>query len=443
MSESESSILREFRVKLETVTPLFLGGAEARGQPTLKQVVRGNKTRDELVKLESGDPELRPPAFRGAMRYWLRALAGGIIGDDLYEIHKIETNVFGSASSEAGKASTIQVTFQNRQLKSPDIYKKGKTTWVTKNGKEIPQPTGYDYLYWSMAESGSSKNNNYQPPKKYFPEGSVFDLVLTPRFEIGNQSALEMAAASTWLLIQFGGVGSRSRRTGGSLSAKAPVEFNGLKFHIEANTVSRIARELLEGIEQARKLVNLPQKFHLTRSQPEFDILALDSDLCQIWVLGPWKTSQEAIETIGASMRDFRTYSPPDHDEVAKWLNGKKIGTVQRAVFGLPIPYKYSNRGPSGVIQGKTSKPGEIDRRASPLWLKISKTADGHYIGVATLFKSIFLPSGEKLYAASVKNESHVKPPPIDLPPDYSLIESWINQAGLSGIFPNAVEVIK
>jgi CRISPR-associated protein Cmr1 len=36
-------------VKLETVTPLFLGGAEPHGEP-----------------------ELRPPAFRGAMRHWLR-----------------------------------------------------------------------------------------------------------------------------------------------------------------------------------------------------------------------------------------------------------------------------------------------------------------------------------------------------------------------------------
>jgi len=42
-------------VKLETVNPLFLGGAEPRSEP----------------------PELRPPAFRGAMRYWLRAALGG------------------------------------------------------------------------------------------------------------------------------------------------------------------------------------------------------------------------------------------------------------------------------------------------------------------------------------------------------------------------------
>jgi CRISPR-associated protein Cmr1 len=42
--------MQKITVKLETVTPLFLGGADPRGEP-----------------------ELRPPAFRGAMRYWLRA----------------------------------------------------------------------------------------------------------------------------------------------------------------------------------------------------------------------------------------------------------------------------------------------------------------------------------------------------------------------------------
>jgi CRISPR-associated protein Cmr1 len=52
MVESSSSLA----VTLETVTPVFLGGADPRGAP-----------------------ELRPPAFRGAMRYWLRAALGGVI----------------------------------------------------------------------------------------------------------------------------------------------------------------------------------------------------------------------------------------------------------------------------------------------------------------------------------------------------------------------------
>ena len=42
-------------ISLETTTPLFLGGAYSR--PDISH---------------SGDPELHPPTFRGALRYWLR-----------------------------------------------------------------------------------------------------------------------------------------------------------------------------------------------------------------------------------------------------------------------------------------------------------------------------------------------------------------------------------
>jgi len=52
MVESSSS----WTVTLETVTPLFLGGADPRGAP-----------------------ELRAPALRGAMRYWLWTALGGVI----------------------------------------------------------------------------------------------------------------------------------------------------------------------------------------------------------------------------------------------------------------------------------------------------------------------------------------------------------------------------
>jgi len=41
--------IQKVTVKLESVAPLFLGGAEPHSEP-----------------------ELRPPAFRGELRYWLR-----------------------------------------------------------------------------------------------------------------------------------------------------------------------------------------------------------------------------------------------------------------------------------------------------------------------------------------------------------------------------------
>jgi CRISPR-associated protein Cmr1 len=72
-------------VQLETVTPLFLGGADPRGEP-----------------------ELRPPAFRGAMRYWFRAALGGVIGDsNLDGLRKLEREVFGDA--EYGSPVAVRV----------------------------------------------------------------------------------------------------------------------------------------------------------------------------------------------------------------------------------------------------------------------------------------------------------------------------------------------
>ncbi|MCX7840755.1 MAG: type III-B CRISPR module RAMP protein Cmr1, partial [Anaerolineae bacterium] len=47
--------LARWTLELQTVTPLFLAGATARGAP-----------------------ELRAPSVRGEMRYWWRAALGGV-----------------------------------------------------------------------------------------------------------------------------------------------------------------------------------------------------------------------------------------------------------------------------------------------------------------------------------------------------------------------------
>jgi hypothetical protein len=68
--------MRSIQVELETITPLFLSGA------------------DQEVA------ELRAPAFRGALRYWLRALLGGQQGtESIQDVSEAEAKVFGSTSS--------------------------------------------------------------------------------------------------------------------------------------------------------------------------------------------------------------------------------------------------------------------------------------------------------------------------------------------------------
>ncbi len=78
--------MKKLEITLEMVTPMLLGGAEAKSSP----------------------PELRPPAFRAAMRYWFRATAGGVIGDaNLDGLHQLETAVFGSP--EVGSPVSISL----------------------------------------------------------------------------------------------------------------------------------------------------------------------------------------------------------------------------------------------------------------------------------------------------------------------------------------------
>lgn len=374
--------MKELKVTLETVTPLFLGGADPRGTP-----------------------ELRPPAFRGAMRYWLRAILGGVYGDDdngLKQVREAEAVAFGSTNESTGGASAVTTRITNSKLSSPQLYSKKKP------------PAGRDYLYWSMDKSGSKEKGNEQPPKQFYPPGGVFDLILSTRSNIDtNESIFCEAKSALWLMIHLGGIGSRSRRTAGSLSVIQPFAIDELDFVLDACSSTDAAQQIGQGISLLRQRLTATRTPNLHQVS-KFDVL--HPNTCQVWVIGIWRDAQEAVDAIGDSLRDFRERREPDHTNVARWLRGEQIDTVERAVFGLPIPYRYSNNGPSGTLQGMN-----LDRRASPLWLKVSKTAKGACVGVATLFKSTFLPPGERLRA-----KTRGRTPAVMPPGNYTLIEQWI-----------------
>ena len=399
-------------VRLETVTPLFLAGAEARGQP-----------------------ELRPPSIRGALRYWLRAALGGAVDsatqDVLDLVRRNEAMVFGSTEGESGGASAITLRIAWQTQPNIERFTREGSVTVRKLGRDLKQPSGRDYLYWSMAESGKKEKGNYQPPKQYYKPGTAFDLILGLRPGVsGGEQIFKRAVAALWLLLQLGGVGSRSRRTAGSLSPARDFVFEGLQFRLATDNVQEVARQLADGLRQVRSwCAAQPAAAQAGQAVTKFDVI--HPETCRIWVLGSWASSERAVQAIGEALRDFRTYREPDHREVAKWLNGQAIRVLERAVFGLPLPFRYSEGGLSGVVQGQTREPA-IDRRASPVWLKVSKTGNGHYVGVATLFMSEFLPHGEKLHAAKARRAG----PPLDPPRDYHLIEQWI-----TGGFPSCQEV--
>lgn len=354
-------------VTLETVTPLFLAGADPRGAP-----------------------ELRAPSFRGALRYWLRAALGGVLGDDVTAVRKAEAAVFGSTDEGMGGASAVSVRIRHSALPPPVVF---------------PQlarpPSGRDYLYWSMAASGRIERNNYLPAKQYLPPGSRFDLTFAVRPGSSNHSdALKCASSALWLLIHLGGVGSRSRRTAGSLRVHGDVEFQGLRFTLRGGNAQEIAQALADGLRQVREICASASGGNTgcaVQSPTSFDVL--HPTTCMVRVLGMWPSADAAVHAIGNWLREARSALP----------------LARRTVFGLPM---------------QRVELSGVDRRASPLWLTVIPVTNGEWAGIATLFRSRLFPTGTTI---RVNNASQ------SLPTNYSEIEAalveWMRRS------PSGVEV--
>jgi CRISPR-associated protein Cmr1 len=149
----------ELKVTLEAVTPLFLGGAEARGAP-----------------------ELRPPAFRGAMRYWLRAALGGVIGDgNMTGLRQLESAVFGSTDYGSPITLRVQGSLQDEIAK----------ILPHKDGKAAGQ-------------------------RRAFKAGQTIELTMR-QLRRNDQAVWQAACAALNLALTFGGIGLRSRRGYGTL----------------------------------------------------------------------------------------------------------------------------------------------------------------------------------------------------------------------------------
>ncbi len=329
--------------EVQATTPLFLAGAD------------------------QNSAELRAPTLRGLMRYWQRALVGAMVGTDaegLASIQQTESATFGATK----RSSAIVI-----KVSAPSHRAVKFTEKISVRRGEKRLTTGKGYLLWSMKSHGRPERGNFRPARWYFPAGTRFQVTLAARDT--NSQQLKQAIAAFWLLTQLGGIGSRSRRCAGSLSAQAinntlpdlPV------FPFEqAEHAYALKQQLEQGIKKAREVNGIvAHAIHEAR----FDILARTT--CRIWILQdeqPWKSEEGAMKVIGERMQEYRS----------------RISIEQRKIFGLPLPNITPDR-----------------RRASPLHLRIAELCQHRYVGVAVLFKTI-------------GGDVRIK--------DYKIIERWIDQ---------------
>lgn len=390
-------------LELETVTPLFLAGADPRGAP-----------------------ELRAASVRGALRFWLRALLGGVMGDkNLDALRQAEATVFGSTDS----ASPVVVRVHHPNVLRTVSFSQ-LTEWDNRTRHYGKKP-GIAYLFFA------ARGTRTEPERHAIQAGTSFNIELLLRPGAKTDHAFEQAYAALWLLTHLGGIGARSRRGAGSLQVTKIIEatdsLSGFPpLEVQSDTPKGLQQELQQGLKQLREILMRIMGTSASITPPStFDVL--HPDACKIWVVekafGSWK---DALDSIGQQMQRFRNRRPPDYQNVKNAVQGQPLTQpVQRSAFGLPIVFffrslynQYQQQGmneqqaraaATGILEAR-----EHDRRASPLFIRVTRLMNCKYALVLTLFEAKMLKDGERQKLKRQGPEGFVDAP------DLSLINAFI-----------------
>ena len=175
---------KEKEYKIEVVTPMFLGGADKKA-------------------------ELRLPSIKGLLRFWWRATSEIT---DLRKLKAKEEEIFGSTE----KKSKISLRVEDLNIRYSEELFEGEKVPV--EGKSFP----IDILHYLLIGLLSFKPKRFM--RNYIAPKSSFTLkIFTPSKDIKEiERALKY-------LINFGGIGSKSRNGFGSLYCKDLYD-NDLKF---------------------------------------------------------------------------------------------------------------------------------------------------------------------------------------------------------------------
>lgn len=170
-------IRRSFDV--EVVTPMFLGGADTK------------------------EAELRTPSLKGVLRFWWRATCGI---SDLKKLKERESAIFGDTANKA-RFSVLIDNVNNAKPILKDLPK-GRTFPVP--GKNFRVGI-IDYLAIGLRDTQIRKYS-----RKHYPAGTRFRI----GFNFADQKDEGEVISAFKYLVNFGGLGAKSRNGFGALSLK-------------------------------------------------------------------------------------------------------------------------------------------------------------------------------------------------------------------------------
>ncbi|MHC1990515.1 type III-B CRISPR module RAMP protein Cmr1 [Bacillus safensis] len=295
------------------------------------------------------DRPIRESAIRGHLRFWWRATRGAVC-KNANELSKREAEIFGHTE----QASQIQVVTHYEK----DEVKRNSKVFFKKKNHPFPR-----YVLSNMKDETpylikAQFSLNIRLSKK------------TTDFELIKKEV----EAALWAWINFGGLGSRTRRGCGSLYCK---QFSPYNKRTKSQLEKWFEQKLLEYD------IQLPAS---SREWPtlsrEFKVQAFPSSMISSW--------QSVIQTY----ETFRRRSNPNKKrgrscwpeaDTIRLLTGKaksghhipypkekpfKYQAFPRAQFGLPIQFRFAPKDSGKDPDPVTLLPKGKDRLASPLILK-------------------------------------------------------------------------
>lgn len=337
--------LGQFReeVKFEVVTPMFGGGV------FLDEETPHHKKPDEVTPIRSA-------AVRGHLRFWWRATTGTTYGNDLAAMKKAEDWLWGNASI-AGQVR-LHVQYKGAPV-AEAVYRS-----ETRDGKTRLNILNQDLAYGAFPLQPAQGASNKSPGELHRFGGEATLALSGPASH--HQEVKD--ALEAWLT--FGGLGGRTRRGFGAVSAKGGPTPESVLAKWKRKTPLDGCSSLAGG-----RLAVLDNRGR------------------------PYSTAQAALE---AGLRALRTYRQgvdvgrnpgqqpqkpgrsrwPEPDEIRRLARrndpqhapAHPVRKFPRAAFGMPIIFHFQTRDDPRDTQ---LVPRGANRRASPLILRPFQVSGG------------------------------------------------------------------
>ncbi|MDO3411200.1 type III-B CRISPR module RAMP protein Cmr1 [Saccharibacillus sp. CPCC 101409] len=284
------------------VTPMFGGGAKA----------------GEV----DGETPIRASAIRGQLRFWWRATRGAKF-DTTYELRKRETEIFGDTE----RPSPVKV-------------------WVS--GEKVNLKRRMSFPKYALYSAGDEMEKAKKQAE--YTVGYTFEL----HIEYKDASLKSEIEAALWAWINFGGIGSRTRRGCGSLYCP---DFSPQKAEVVANRFPNWFDRKVKDYDL--KLLPAGESREWPTLSNRFKVRSQQGQVKQNW--------DEAIEAYRVFRRRANDGKQPNRPGRSHWPEADSIRTITRmkhpkhhkryphnkpanliafprAEFGLPIIFEFKQK---------------------------------------------------------------------------------------------------